>query len=65
MVEACRASIRRLGVDSLFLYQLHFSDAVSQPFKIVGYAYNRDEIYWEGLARCYREGLVKHVGVCN
>ena len=24
-----------------------------------------DEIYWEGLAKCYHEGLVKYVGVCN
>jgi len=65
LVEACRSSIERLGFDSLDLYQLHFSDAVSQPFKLFGYTDNKDEIYWEGLAKCYHEGLVKNIGVCN
>ncbi|KAL7531746.1 hypothetical protein ACHAXR_009830 [Thalassiosira sp. AJA248-18] len=65
VVEACKASIERLGVDSLYLYQLHYSDAISQPFKIIGYVDNKDELYWEGMAQCYHEGLVKHIGVCN
>jgi len=52
-------------VNSIFLYQLHYSDAISQPFKIFGYVDNKDEIYWEGLAQCYHEGLIEHVGVCN
>mmetsp|Transcript_38023 Transcript_38023/g.80096 ORF Transcript_38023/g.80096 Transcript_38023/m.80096 type:complete len:163 (-) Transcript_38023:327-815(-) len=34
LVEACRSSIERLGFDSLDLYQLHFSDSVSWPFKL-------------------------------
>ena len=65
VVEACRASIQRLGVDSLYLYQLHYSDAISQPFKIFGYTNNKDEIYWEGLVKCYNQGLVQYIGVCN
>lgn len=65
VVEACKASIGRLGVDNLYLYQLHFSDVVSQPFKLFGYTDNKDEIYWEGLAECYHMGLVKNIGVCN
>ena len=65
VVEACRASIERLGVDSLYLYQLHYSDAVSNPLKLFGITDNKDEIYWEGLAKCYNEGLIKYVGMCN
>ena len=41
VVEACRASIQRLGVDSIYLYQLHYSDAVSQPLKLFGYVDNK------------------------
>ncbi|KAL9182589.1 hypothetical protein ACHAXT_013241 [Thalassiosira profunda] len=65
VVDACKASMQRLGVDQLHLYQLHYSDAVSQPLKLFGVTDNKDAIYWEGLARCYNEGLVKHTGVCN
>jgi len=64
VVEACEQSMRRLGVDSIDLYQLHMPDIV-QPLKIFGLESNKDEIYWEGLAECYHRGLVKNVGVCN
>jgi pyridoxine 4-dehydrogenase len=64
VVEACEQSMRRLGVDSIDLYQLHMPDIV-QPFKRFGVESNKDEIYWEGLAECYNRGLVKNVGVCN
>lgn len=64
VVEACEQSMRRLGVDSIDLYQLHMPDIV-QPLKRFGVKSNKDEIYWEGLAECYNRGLVKNVGVCN
>ncbi|KAL7535771.1 hypothetical protein ACHAWF_007570, partial [Thalassiosira exigua] len=65
VVDACKESLRRLGLECLHLYQLHYSDVLSQPLKAFGIVNNKDEIYWEGLARCYHEGLVENVGVCN
>lgn len=64
VVEACRASAERLGVDSIPLYQIHFPDLI-QPFKAFGLERRKDEEYWEGLARCYELGLAANVGVCN
>ena len=62
VVEACEQSRRRLGVDQIDLYQLHMPDIV-QPLKGIGIGGSKDEIYWEGLAECYKRGLVKNVGV--
>ena len=42
----------RLGVDSIDLYQIHFPGFINEP-------------YWSGLADCYNQGLVKHIGVSN
>jgi pyridoxine 4-dehydrogenase len=64
VVEACRQSCERLGVDQIDLYQLHMPDIV-QPFRVFGQGKSKDEIYWQGLAECHRLGLVKNVGVCN
>jgi len=64
VVEACRQSCERLGVEQIDLYQLHMPDIV-QPFRFLGQEKSKDEIYWEGLAECYKQGLVKNVGVCN
>ena len=64
VVEACRQSCERLGVEQIDLYQLHMPDIV-QPFRFLGQEKSKDEIYWEGLAECYNQGLVKNVGVCN
>jgi len=64
VVDACEESRKRLGVEQIDLYQLHMPDIV-QPLKRFGIGSNKDEIYWEGLAECYKRGLVKNVGVCN
>jgi pyridoxine 4-dehydrogenase len=64
VVDACEKSRQRLGVDQIDLYQLHMPDIV-QPLKGIGLTLNKDSIYWEGLAECYKRGLVKNVGVCN
>jgi pyridoxine 4-dehydrogenase len=64
VVDACKQSAERLGVEQIDLYQVHMPDIV-QPFKIFGKAESKDEIYWDGLAECYNQGLVKNVGVCN
>jgi len=60
VVDACKESCKRLGVESIDLYQLHMPDIVQLPF-----GEKKDALYWEGLAECYKQGLVKNVGVCN
>jgi len=64
VVEACRASRDRLGVDTIDLYQLHMPDVV-QPGRAFGYVDVKDEAYWDGLARCKELGLVREIGVSN
>lgn len=64
VVEACKQSCARLGVDKIDLYQLHMPDIV-KPFKAFGMGKCYDEVYWEGLAECYNQGLVSNVGVSN
>ena len=55
VVEACRASIARLGVGSVDVYSLH------APLPYVG---GRRALY-EGLAEAHQLGLCRAVGVCN
>jgi len=64
VVDACEESRRRLGVDQIDLYQLNMPDIV-RPFRAFGNDKPKDEIYWDGLAACYHQGLVKNVGVSN
>jgi len=66
VVEACEQSRKRLGVDSIDLYQLHMPDIVQPMNKFLSKKEQpKDEIYWDGLAECYHRGLVKNIGVCN
>lgn len=53
VVQSCKESLDRMGVAKMALFQLHWS----QPWQ--------DENYWEGLAQCYKLGLVDCVGVSN
>mmetsp|Transcript_15580 Transcript_15580/g.23209 ORF Transcript_15580/g.23209 Transcript_15580/m.23209 type:complete len:374 (-) Transcript_15580:78-1199(-) len=53
VVNACKRSLDRMGQSSIELYQIHFPSIV------------KNEEYWEGLADCYDQGLVKTVGVSN
>ena len=65
VVEACEASRKRLGVESIDLYQIHMPDII-QPFMTPWKIRNvKDELYWEGLIECYKRGIVKNVGVSN
>jgi aryl-alcohol dehydrogenase-like predicted oxidoreductase len=50
----CEASLRRLGVDQIDLYQIHWPD----PDEGI-------EEGWETLARLQEEGLVRWIGVSN
>lgn len=53
VVDACKASVKRLGGKPIDLYQVHFPNAWSNAE------------YWDGLADAYDMGLVKSVGVSN
>ncbi|VEU35125.1 unnamed protein product [Pseudo-nitzschia multistriata] len=64
VVDACKASASRLGVEQIPLYQIHFPDII-QPLKAFGRENRKDELYWEGLAECYQSGLAANVGVSN
>jgi len=64
VVEACKASASRLGVEQIPLYQIHWPDLI-QPLKAFGRENRKDELYWEGIAECYNSGLVANVGVSN
>lgn len=55
VLAACQASCKRLQTQQIDLYQIHFPD----PWG------TKDEMYWEGLAECYHEGLIQNVGMCN
>ena len=58
VVAACQASRERLGVEQIDLYQIHFPDII-QPLKPFGLERRKEEEYWDGLARCVEQGLVR------
>ncbi|CAM9318816.1 unnamed protein product [Chrysoparadoxa australica] len=53
VVDACKSSLDRMGMSSMELYQIHWPAPI------------RNEAYWEGIADCYEQGLIKAVGVSN
>ena len=50
----CDASLERLGVDAIDLYQMHWPD----PDEGI-------EAGWEAMVQLRDEGKVRHIGVCN
>ncbi len=50
----CEDSLKRLGIDAIDLYQMHWPD----PQRDI------DE-GWEEMARLQKQGKVRHIGVCN
>jgi aryl-alcohol dehydrogenase-like predicted oxidoreductase len=50
----CEASLKRLGVDAIDLYQIHWPDPESEI-----------EEGWTEMAKLREEGLVRHIGVSN
>lgn len=69
VIQACEASRQRLGVDVIDLYQIQIPDIVQPWARVPGapkaWSAPKDEIYWEGLAQCYKRGLIANVGVSN
>ncbi len=52
---ACEASLKRLGIDVIDLYQLHWRDESGVPV----------EDTWGAMAALVDDGLVRHIGVSN
>jgi aryl-alcohol dehydrogenase-like predicted oxidoreductase len=50
----CEASLRRLGVDAIDLYQMHWPE----PDRHI-------EAAWQTMIELQRAGKVRHIGVCN
>jgi aryl-alcohol dehydrogenase-like predicted oxidoreductase len=50
----CEASLRRLGVEVIDLYQMHWPQPAEQV-----------EEGWEAMVRLVEQGKVRYVGVCN
>lgn len=50
----CEASLKRLGIEAIDLYQMHWPEPESEI-----------EDGWEEMARLQRDGKVKHIGVSN
>lgn len=57
----CEASLRRLGVEAIDLYQVHWPRWTNAPDA----AADRLEEGWGALAVLKREGKVRHIGVSN
>ena len=51
----CEASLRRLGIDRIDLYQFHHPDGIGTPV----------EDSWATMAELVQEGKVRWAGVCN
>ncbi len=50
----CEDSLKRLGIDAIDLYQMHWPDPQSDI-----------EQGWEEMARLQKQGKVRYIGVCN
>jgi len=64
VVDACRGSCERLGVDAVPLMQIHTPDII-QPFRAFGATQRNEEAHWDGLAEAYLSGYAQNVGVSN
>jgi aryl-alcohol dehydrogenase-like predicted oxidoreductase len=58
----CEASLKRLGLDRIDLYQIHWP---KWPSSVPGTDPGTIEEAWETMAALQREGKVRHIGVSN
>lgn len=56
-VNACKSSLKRMGMEKISMVQLHWSTA--------NYAPVQERLMWDGLVAMYDEGLVDAVGLSN
>lgn len=71
IVAACDASLARMGIDCIDLYQVHWPDRPTNFFGKLGYVDQPDtdavaiEVTLEALSRLQRDGKIRHVGLSN
>ena len=53
ILKECEASLRRLGIETVDLYQMHWPEPDEQV-----------EEAWGAMARLVQQGKVRHIGVC-
>lgn len=72
LVEACNASLKRLGVETIDLYQLHWPERTANFFGQLGLSdIPNDEKFTpfaerlETLGKLQKEGKIRHIGISN
>lgn len=71
ILEACDASLKRLNVDYIDLYQMHWPDRTTNYFGQLGYNHleNEESIsIEETLSTCQeliKQGKIRHIGISN
>jgi aryl-alcohol dehydrogenase-like predicted oxidoreductase len=72
MKEACEASLKRLKIETIDLYQLHWPERQTNYFGQRGYTHNENEVSFtpilerlEAMQELVNEGKVKHFGLSN
>ena len=66
VVTKCYESMKKLQIEAIDLYQLHYSDNLTPTVQLKFLNDPcRDVQLWDGLIECYKLGLCKNVGVCN
>lgn len=71
IVEACEGSLKRLGIDCIDLYQVHWPDRPTNYFGRLGYEdLGPDssvpiEVTLEALSQLVRDGKIRHIGISN
>jgi aryl-alcohol dehydrogenase-like predicted oxidoreductase len=69
--QACNDSLKRLNVDYIDLYQLHWPNRSTNFFGSMGYQHNPNEDFipldetLRALEELHKEGKIKHVGLSN
>ncbi len=71
IVSACEDSLRRLGIDCIDLYQVHWPERQTNFFGQLGYTAADDadaipiETTLRALGNLVRDGKVRHIGISN
>lgn len=54
ILKECEESLKRLGIETIDLYQMHWPEPVEQV-----------EEAWDAMTQLVQQGKVRHIGVCN
>lgn len=71
IVQACNDSLKRLNVDYIDLYQLHWPNRTTNYFGELGFKYNPNEDFipldetLRALEELHKEGKIRNIGLSN